>query len=372
MTAAHASDAEPTIRVWALAGAAELARAADAVEAAIRAELGVADRAAFEVVVHPNGFVDAFRPDAAAPVAAPTLPRADDAERRAKALLAGLARRLGPLASGERPVVFVPPLPARPLELLAVAAPGQRRWDHWLYRTQPQLTPAPGARALPVFGAQLEVRIGDGGQVIGFHARWRPLSGATRAARVTAWTAPTDGHGHDHDGPAAAHRPPAMAYVLEGAAVPQQYLAPYYLVTAGHHFQFASASEMSLLVGLSFDDDETSTGVTCDVAGGSGQFEFRWAATSLIDPGADRVDLGAGDVGRDAAARTQARIRVPKGAWLIAVHVLDRATGAFKHHQEAVHSAPFAVRGAPAFALPDDTSLAISERELPVSAPAVA
>lgn len=355
------------VRAYALAGSAAIEPAAAQVETAVRTELGIADRARLEVAVHGNGFIDAFDTrELWERTAAPTLPDARGAETRAQSFLAGIAKRLAPLARGDAPLIFVPPLPARPLELVAIRAPGKARWDHWLYRTQPQLTPASGQRALSVFGAQLEVRVGHGGAIVGFSSRWRPITGQMRQVEARALDVSADAGDHGTGPPQPTGRPPesTQVYVLDGAVIPQHYLAPYHLVTAGHHYRLVSASALSLTVDFALDDDETGTTIRAVVDGGSGSYDFDWCAAPLADPLADRIDLGSGSRVTDEREQVTAQVQVPKGAWIAIVHVIDRETGAFKHHQQHVFSSPFAQRGEAGFAVPDPADRVIREFEL--------
>ena len=56
--------------------------------------------------------------------------------------------------------------------------PDGSAWDHWLYSAEPQLALDGGSKTRAgVFGAQIEVRIGQEGQPIGVCSRWTPLSG---------------------------------------------------------------------------------------------------------------------------------------------------------------------------------------------------
>jgi hypothetical protein len=358
--------ASSAARVYALAGSDRIVRSRDAVEQAIRAELGIADVARLEVAVHPsNGWIDVYdRQELWDRSLPPTLPTAAGAEQRARGFLTSLARRLSAPTDDDAPLVWIPPLPARPLELVGVASPDGRRWDHWLYRTQPKLAARSGGAQLPVFGAELEVRVGHGGQIVGFHGRWRPITGQHRSVAETAWQAPEPDPHHGRSSRKQAPIPP-RAYVLEGAIIPQYYLAPYYVVNLGHHLELASASSMSLTVGFLIDDDEEQTRVTARVDGGSGDYAFRWARCPLEDPlEMDREDLGDGDRRRVEDDSIVGEIRFSKGASLVMVNVLDLRTGGFKHHQEHVFSSPFAHRGAPLFVIPDDTTRPVTEHML--------
>lgn len=363
------------VRIYALAGSNAIGKATPVVEAALRAEFGIGDPARLSVAVHPSGYIDVFNEkELWARTVAPSLPSAAVAEERAKRFLAGLAKRLAPLASGEPSLVWIPPVPARPLELLALPAPGKAWFDHWLYRTQPQLSCGRGKPALPVFGSQLEVRVGHGGAVIGYSARWRPITGATREVSATPWRASEMAHDHGGGERHGDHRhpeTPARAYVLDGAILPQLYLAPYYLATSGHHFEFVSASPVSLTVDFVLSDDAESTTIGALVRGGSGAYDFAWNALPAGDPFVDRVELGRGAPAEMAGEAVMSQVSLPKGAWTVLVHVVDRETGAFKHQQQAVFSCPFSVRGEPGFALPDDETRVIRAVDLPPPSPPV-
>lgn len=351
------------VRAYALAGSAAIEPTISTVEASLRTQFGIADRARLEIAVHPNGFINAFDTrelwERNVP---PSLPSAKQAEARAKAFLAGLAQQLAPLAIGETPLIYLPPLPAQPLELLAVAAPGKRHWDHWLYRTQPKLAPGYGQRAVSVFGSQIEVRVGHGGSIIGYCARWRPITGQTRGVAAV----PLSAAHHDHHGPTSSNPSAGLVYVLEGAMIPQHYLSTYHVISSGHHFDFVSASELSLVIRFTLDDDEDSTGVTAIVEGGSGEYDFDWCAFPMLDPFGDRIDLGSGTLSTDERDFTSSRIRIAKGAWRMILHVIDRVTGAFKHYQELVFSSPFEGRAEAFYTPVDPPRVSVQDFELSV------
>jgi hypothetical protein len=135
--------------------------------------------------------------------------------------------------------------------------------------------------------------------------------------------------------------------VLEGDHIPQLYLAPYYLVDTGHVMGTLSASPLSLGIDFVVSENKSATKVTAVVAGSSGRCRFVWAyhaanevpapLTEIEDPEARRHEV------EDGPPLSSSAIDLPTGNWIVMVNVLDLETGAFKHYQEYVSTAPVAI-----------------------------
>jgi len=326
------------VTVWAhvLAGSDAIGRAATNVENIVLRLLGKT-RQALAVNVDPrSGWISVVARDQIVDRQRPTLVTADDARRRAEKFLLDLAGSLAP--SPDQPLVFMPPLPSSPVELALVPHASRPEWNHWIYRTIPQLPTARGAPPAPVIGSAIEIRIGDGGQIIGYHARWRPTTGERRSCEQAALPAAEPKR--------AAPRP---VYVLDGLNVPQHYLALHYLVDEGADFELVSGCSLALTVELELADTETTTRVRAIASGGTGNYAYSWARYAMSDPFAGIEELGAGTLERGDSG-TSSTIELAKGAPIVMVHVVDLATGAFKHYQQLVVSSPFATRQEPVLA----------------------
>jgi len=262
--------------------------------------------------------------------------KAEEFVRRLKAALdERAAQPSGPLAN----LVIVPPL--TPLDPVLVPRVGKSGWDHWLYRAQPQLA-RDFTTKLDVLGTSIEIRIGDAGRVVGFSWRWRPLTGERTTAAATtlaeAITKPTDSEGNPYEN--------RQVYVLDGDGIPQYYLSPYHLVNVENEYALAPASNFSLAVsyGVAARDDGSSD-VTAVVTGGSGRYEFRWASYTYDDPwleqGLRELEGSEDEISDDRDVRiTTSTANVAPGAGVVMVHVRDRVTGAFKHHQQPLFGYP--------------------------------
>jgi hypothetical protein len=279
------------------------------------------------------------------------LPPAATAQKAAERFLRAFAEALRgvKLPEGLTGPSLMPPV--RPLELNAVPRQDGGGYDHWLYRAQPALSPHPSERTIDVQGAQVDVRVGAAGAIVGLTSRWRPLTGERVSTPLVQLSPGRDSHGHGgghghggHDGEEPEHR---LVYLLEGDGLPQYYLAPYYLVNTGHHAALASASAYSLVVELSVRRREDATGarVTAVILGGSGEYRFAWARyafDSFEDEGIRELGGGAlrrleDEDGRSFGAST---VEVPVGAQVVLVNVKDRRTGAFRHFQQLVYTGP--------------------------------
>jgi hypothetical protein len=330
------------VRVYGLANPAVLFDERDAIARSMLGALGVSDTGRHEVTISDSSgwlsYVDRFERDERNGVA--LLPDADGARQSAEAMLRTLAAALSPNgAQWPARLRGITPLPAvfRPAGVLFVNSPRGGGGDHWLVRAQAYLpASADGRTSALVLGGQAEMRIGEGGRVIGYVGRWRALSG--EVLRVQGIPPDADESGKTE--------PARMAYVLEGDGMPQYYLAPYHLGIDGGEVELASASGYSLLVTLTQRDTDAGTELIARGFGGSGDYAYNWATYSfddVLDEGV--VELGPGDTLRegsesDGSAATASAIRLPLAARVVLVNVKDRATGAFKHHQQQVFSKP--------------------------------
>jgi hypothetical protein len=323
--------------VYALASPASVVAAEDGVRRALFALLGVSDTERHRVRVSPaSGWIEyadvealwGERPRHAFPEPTSARDRAEAFLRDLRATFAALPRVTGDLD----PRALLPPL--APVECTAVPDRSGRGWDHCLYRAQPRLPVTRGGRSVDVIGTHVEVRVGDGGRVVGLMSRWRPLSGERTEAELAHPPADKRSHGTAE---------PALVYVLDGDGVPQYYLAPYYLMPS-EHGGLTSACAYALTVELVVRPlpDDPGARVTAVVAGGSHRYRFAWARQRM--EGSDD-DEGFVDLGEVAAKQVQddagrvlgaSAVSIPPGAWIVFVNVKDVATGAFKHYQEIV------------------------------------
>jgi hypothetical protein len=266
----------------------------------------------------------------------PVLPSRDEALRIGREALVKLERECSAASETWRKTVGNAPLlpPVRELSeaaLAAVSRPDGSTYDHWLYRLSPTLTlDGAGRRRALVLGAQLEVRIGHGGRVIGLSSRWHPISGAVKYAPISPFTPPPGDAGDDD----VAQKPPPIQYVLDGDDAQQYYLAPYYARVEEHVLALYSASPWSLTVDIGRVRQSQSTMTLVALAeGGSGDYAYHWGALPQLGLG-EFVDLGRGSAPSDNGAASQ--VELPNGAYIVVLNVLDRATGAFKHHRQII------------------------------------
>jgi len=268
---------------------------------------------------------------------------AADAKKKAEVFIqrfkAALDERAAQPSSPLANLVIVPPL--TPLDPVLVPRVGRPGWDHWLYRAQPQLA-RDFTTKLDVLGTCIDMRIGDAGKVIGFSWRWRPLTGERTTATATtlaeAITKPTDEEGNSYEN--------RQVYVLDGDGIPQYYLSPYHLVNVENEYVLAPASSFSLAISYGVvARDDGSSDVTAVVGGGSGRYEFAWATYTYEDPWLERgireLDSSEDEISDDRGVRiTTSTANVPAGGSIVMVHVRDRVTGAFKHHQQPLFGYP--------------------------------
>jgi hypothetical protein len=225
------------------------------------------------------------------------------------------------------------------ISINAVVRPDGSCFDHWLYRARPQLVLDGGSRTrVPVYGSAVEVRIGHMGLPIGIRSRWTPLAPTQKLVDPSPYIPSANEQQPASNGQAA---PPRLAYLLEGDAVPQFYLAPYFIEVDEHGGTPVSASPFSLTVDIERTRQNDETMVVVALArGGSGDYLYKWGIYSLVRYEDGFRQLGAGRqhlLGASAGVMASS-IELNNGAYIVAVNVKDRATGAFKHQQAQIYS----------------------------------
>ncbi len=340
MTSTNVESNEPS-RSWAyvLADSDAIVDGTPAVEAAIYRLFGRA-RGALSVNVDPgSGWISVLAREQIIDRRGPTLVSALDALRIAEKFLRDFAEAVKP--SEKLRISFVPAVQSSPLELAIVPHASRSEWNHWIYRTQPELSVWRGGPTASVFGSAIEVRIGDGGHPIGYHSRWRPTTGQLLTSTRSAI-------------PATEPRraPPKPVYVLDGCSVPQSYLSLHYLVDEGADYALVSGCSLAITVDFELADTEVATRIRAIPSGGSGKYAFAWAGYSITEPFAGVEPLGSGTA-EPGVQGTTSVLEIAKGASIVMVHVVDLVTGGFKHYQQLVMASPFALRQEPILSVAD-------------------
>ncbi len=330
------------MRVWALTDPNLVVQHADAIERAFRDALGARDRSRHRVTIA-AGLIEHVDTQGLWGTAGAELPGEEQAREQAGRVVATVSRALSPqgdqmLAKALGPVLLTPPQ-LQPIDLFRVAAPGMSTWDHWLLRARPRLTlRIEDGSSAEVLGAQVEVRIGPGGAVLGYLIRWRPLLGEHVEVPL-ADPPPAEGSG-DQEPPEKQ----GIVYVLGGEAVPQHYLAPYYLTAQGDGLELASACELALVVRIVPYSAEDPSRYVAVVDGGSGDYVFDWGLLGLSNVGEGTLtELGEGAIVKDRSTTPESSLSVVEvrpGAHIVLLNVMDRSTGAFQHHSEQIYVAP--------------------------------
>jgi hypothetical protein len=284
----------------------------------------------------------------------PRLPDGPEAKKRGNEFLRALTSALSPsnrrIPDSLRTMILLPV--NNPVEIVKVPRPDGSIFDHWLYRFQPKLLFGRQARRfVPVLGTQIELRIGENGQIIGFLNRWRPITDEHVYTPLIPFDSQMAGHHNniEHNEEISSHMP---VYVFDGDGIPQHYLSPYYLVNEGHIFSLVSACAYSLNISYNIKAGiEGETIVTAVVMGGSGQYIFNWAVYVIDniweEPGIRGLgDGSAGEIDVGDRIKTST-ITLPTGVYNVLVNVKDQRTGAFKHHQQLVYSFPILAEDPP-------------------------
>lgn len=335
-------------RIYALADPATIFEARDTIKSAVFGALQVApsEKQRFTISESSGWFEYVFEGELWERKSPPALPTQAEALKAAESMLRKLSSKC---SNGNRDwpeqlngISLLPPVNLlKRVGAQAVGRPDGSAWDHWLYRAEPQLNVDGGGRnKVSVYGAQVEVRIGHLGHVIGVRSRWRPITGERKVTDFLPFRGPApDGGG----GPGDKRQPPILNYLLEGDGIPQYYLAPYYFSTDGEDIQMFAASGWSLTVdvGRTAQDDSRMT-LTALAQGGSGDYRYNWGAYSLSDLGFRELGAGHTDLVDSLDGRaTSSSIQLDNGHYTVMLNVKDRRTGAFRHYQQQVFSSPF-------------------------------
>lgn len=281
----------------------------------------------------------------------PALPSKADALKAAEGLLVRLEQKCSDANRAWpdrlRGMALLPPVQLlRRAGLHAVPRPDGSGWDHWLYRAEPQL-PLDGSSKTRagVFGAQVDVRIGHRGQPISVRSRWTPLSGECKFTDLSPFQPPPGGDDSAVSDSGGGTSDPFINFLLEGAGVPQYYLAPYYFRLDGHDAEMVSASPYSLTVevGRTKQGQESMT-LTALARGGSGDYAYNWACYPIaqVEDGIREIGRGSSQaIGTGESQAIASSIEIENGTYVVLLNVRDRDTGAFKHHQQQVFASPF-------------------------------
>jgi hypothetical protein len=209
--------------------------------------------------------------------------------------------------------------------------------DHWLCRYRIVLPSSVDFREAKanVIGAGLDVRIGNRGEILGFHLRWRPyvkkqetaFAVSLLALTLADWiSSATHGHceeEHDHEEEdhieldAETWDALNIVYIFQGANSEQTHFAPFVPKAAGHHFGYLPVSTFSLAVSIApMKQSGNTRTVYAIVFGGSGQYEYDWGAWYLN--------------GRDSGIHTSSSssfIELPIGMHQVTLYLKDKITG---------------------------------------------
>jgi hypothetical protein len=336
---------ESAVCVWALADPAPITQNAAAIQQALRQALGANDPTRHRVTIA-AGFIEHEDTVGLWSTNGAALPSAEEAQTYAGEIVKKVAKALSPSGSPKLfeelgPVELVPSR-LRPVDLLQVASAEGAGWDHWLVRSRPQvpMRTADGACA-DVFGAEVDVRIGPGGAILGYLSRWRPL--IDEHVEVALAPAPPPPPSQSSSSPTiSAEQAPTIVYVLEGESAPQFYLAPYYAGEDDEDLTLTSGCELSLVVNIVPYATDDPTRYVAVVDGGSGQYSYDWGTLPLAELGeaaGSLTELGQGETVPDRSTDppgTLSVARIPAGAHVVLVNVVDVKTGAFQHHSEQV------------------------------------
>ncbi|MFT6502586.1 MAG: hypothetical protein ACJASQ_002713 [Crocinitomicaceae bacterium] len=222
--------------------------------------------------------------------------------------------------------------------ILPVINSETRLIDHWLVKFQPVLrgTSGFGGDPIPVIGSSFEIRVGNGGKIIGMTSNWRPLiNGVSELLLPSPENIdPNQSENeipHEHDQSENEHVEDessnfTLAYLDKGENIYQNYLTPLYLDQHGHHFSFSPASKSSIVIDIIEDHFDGEVEVFATVLGGSGTFRFEWATWGIQDMENSYVEHG-----------NNYKLSLGIGAYNIGLTVIDQKTGIVEQMQNLTY-----------------------------------
>lgn len=323
----------PRLLCYKLAPPGAAAKAADPIARLIRKELGVAEPERHVVEVTPwSGWIRYYDRKRLWQDRVVALPSRAQAQEKAEAWLRTYAALLtgNPALPDEVRSLQLAPGQAKAQDLMALANSNGNGYDHWLYRAQPMLTLGASPGAVAVMGSAVEIRIGEGGAIIGFTVRWRALTGETVRVPLVAPQERYVDQPPDSDSDNEA--PSELVYVLDGEFSPQSYLSPFYLRGTGHDISYVGAGALSLTIDFFGYNTNEATELTAIVMGGSGNYDVHWGYAPLGEPFELQMlgELRSKTIG----TATASTVSVPVGAYLVVIDARDRLTGATAFTQQ--------------------------------------
>lgn len=232
-------------------------------------------------------------------------------------------------ANGESMPEAIPQLlPARRLLELAEKRPllapngSTLQWS-LLYNTSLRENDGYGSSYLPVKNASFRFDVSFEGRITSFHWRWRPIE--NEILSKTMPFAAADDHEHEHEDDDEHSEAPKKMFVLRGENTIQTHLAPYYVVSAGHHTQTVPASYHSLQLRIAKSISGRDITLTAAIEGGSGRFGYSWAKWIAWE------DDSFEHLGTAASCRQDA------GAFQVSLLVEDLDTGVRTQKQEFIY-----------------------------------
>jgi len=146
--------------------------------------------------------------------------------------------------------------------IFLIPHPRKRQFDHWLCRFGLEIRSSDDIHQpqAEILGAGVDLRIGDGGEVIAATWRWRPPVETRSRPRLAP--------------PERARR---IVYKFNDEAARQTFLAPYYEVVDGEDVALVPASDRSLRCVITGGNGKLFAAVD----GGTGDYSYTWGRIAV-------------------------------------------------------------------------------------------
>ncbi len=230
----------------------------------------------------------------------------------------------------------------RPKSIVLVPNPNRRWEDHWLVKFTVLLR---GNRLLDEFfefeGSDIEMRIGQNNQIVGFFSRWRPSYLEKSEDEIVAINM-SDNHHNDTSDEEEDLGQFTMIYEGYGENTIQNRILPFYKnvsASHSHHGNYIPACKNSFIIRineeLSLDADNI---IHTEFVGGSGNFEYvvyAWKPDEVFDNGCFKIVEGN-------YQKEHFSFELTKGVYNLLFWVMDVETGIIRKYEHTLYSAPIA------------------------------
>jgi len=186
-------------------------------------------------------------------------------------------------------------VPGASTQSVLVTNPSSILIDHWLVRFEAYLPTGGAAGSIPVYGARVDIRVGQDGAIGACWVNWRVSIPQGVTPLLDLSSSSGDSNQGEDNGDEETVASPILVYLLSDEGTTQSYLAPYYFYPDEDDGYYAPATAYSLVAEMTDESSGDENRVGCVVAGGSGNYEYRWLGWEATRAMEGPEELGSDD-----------------------------------------------------------------------------